>query len=697
MTQFAGRATFPAAFTDARGNGRGGLSITVYHRPTYLDGVTNGTALLLSATAEFESSNEGLAITGEDIAPSTTIEEYLSPTSVLLSQPATGSGTGRSFQVIGRQRAEDLATVYTDRTKGVADANPFVADSAGNAWPYLDPGDYDAVTVHGITPFTVLRDPGEPVAESDLAFAIATQGELDAEAATRSAEVAALTAADATETAARIAADALKADDNAVVKLTGNQTIAGTKTFSAAPVAPGVLVRSHPFYDATHPAYGAVFDNATDDTAALQAVHDDAPAGATIVLPPRAARLAGILALTKPHVWQGSGWDVTSWGFPFGAGGWTSRVEGTVLRSERTTGAGISYVPVNSKPLILRDLAVLGPGSGSSVGVAYGDSVAHPRGGRWTNVAFFNWATGSVWDFAIDCVGDGLRFGGCSKAWRLQNNCNQATAIDTQIDACGDGLDVVGSTLLLFLSGVIQGCSGGRGFRTENSYGVTLDSFYFENANGLYAIDLDSGGGHEMRMCHLGIPGKDIVRVNCAGNVFRRFQQAAALTYTANGNANFIDGPWAATITDGGTGNTWRADSPVGQLWSGQAPFFASGVNLGTVGDMLLTRSAANELSLSSVLRILLGASNVDIYSLSRSVRLFGGGADGIVLRNHVRVDGDANGVWLRSGSGAPNNAVGANGDIYLRVDGASGATLYQRRSGTYVVIDRSTFDGGTP
>lgn len=224
MTQFAGRATFPAAFTDARGNGRGGLSITVYHRPTYTDGVSNGTALLTSETAEFESSNEGLAITGEDIAPSTTIEEYLSPTSVLLSQPATGSGTGRSFQVIGRQRAEDLATVYTDRTKGVADANPFVADSAGNAWPYLDPGDYDAVTVHGITPFTVVRDPAEPVAESDLAFAIATQGELDAEAATRSAAVAALTAADAAEASARAAAD------QDMVSLTADQDIGGVKT-----------------------------------------------------------------------------------------------------------------------------------------------------------------------------------------------------------------------------------------------------------------------------------------------------------------------------------------------------------------------------------------------------------------------------------------------------------------------------------
>ena len=42
-------------------------------------------------------------------------------------------------------------------------------------------------------------------------------------------------------------------------------------------------------------------------------------------------------------------------------------------------------------------------------------------------------------------------------------------------------------------------------------------------------------------------------------------------------------------------------------------------------------------------------------------------------------------GVTLYSGSGAPNNSMGANGDIYFRSDGGAGTTMYQRRAGAWV------------
>lgn len=54
-------------------------------------------------------------------------------------------------------------TLYTDRTKATPLANPFTADSLGNAEFYLDPGDYDAL-VNGVTlPFSVVADPAEPL------------------------------------------------------------------------------------------------------------------------------------------------------------------------------------------------------------------------------------------------------------------------------------------------------------------------------------------------------------------------------------------------------------------------------------------------------------------------------------------------------------------------------------------------------
>jgi len=38
-------------------------------------------------------------------------------------------------------------------------------------------------------------------------------------------------------------------------------------------------------------------------------------------------------------------------------------------------------------------------------------------------------------------------------------------------------------------------------------------------------------------------------------------------------------------------------------------------------------------------------------------------------------------------GSGAPNNANGSNGDIYLRSDGGAGTTIYHKRTGSWVGI----------
>lgn len=38
-------------------------------------------------------------------------------------------------------------------------------------------------------------------------------------------------------------------------------------------------------------------------------------------------------------------------------------------------------------------------------------------------------------------------------------------------------------------------------------------------------------------------------------------------------------------------------------------------------------------------------------------------------------------------GTGAPNNANGADGDMYLRTDGAALTTIYQRRAGAWVGI----------
>lgn len=60
-----------------------------------------------------------------------------------------------------------------------------------------------------------------------------------------------------------------------------------------------------------------------------------------------------------------------------------------------------------------------------------------------------------------------------------------------------------------------------------------------------------------------------------------------------------------------------------------------------------------------------------------------------VTLRNKIfpGTDGAAaqSASGLYAGTGVPNNANGANGDIYFRSDGGAGTTIYQRRAGTWV------------
>jgi hypothetical protein len=48
---------------------------------------------------------------------------------------------------------------------------------------------------------------------------------------------------------------------------------------------------------------------------------------------------------------------------------------------------------------------------------------------------------------------------------------------------------------------------------------------------------------------------------------------------------------------------------------------------------------------------------------------------------------GKTPGSTIRTGTGAPNNAIGANGDYYFRTDGGAGTYIYFRAAGSYTAI----------
>lgn len=67
--------------------------------PTFVDGVANGTTTFTSATANFTTAlDAGKTITGTNLSGGTTISSVTNTTTVVLSQVASGSGTG-SFSI----------------------------------------------------------------------------------------------------------------------------------------------------------------------------------------------------------------------------------------------------------------------------------------------------------------------------------------------------------------------------------------------------------------------------------------------------------------------------------------------------------------------------------------------------------------------------------------------------------------------
>jgi hypothetical protein len=86
---------------------------------TVTDGVTNGSATLTSPKeAAFTAADVGNPITGTYIPASTTISAYTSPTSVTLSNPATGSGSPVTFKIYGdgNRSVTDAATTNGSTT-----------------------------------------------------------------------------------------------------------------------------------------------------------------------------------------------------------------------------------------------------------------------------------------------------------------------------------------------------------------------------------------------------------------------------------------------------------------------------------------------------------------------------------------------------------------------------------------------------
>lgn len=138
-----------------------------------------------------------------------------------------------------------------------------------------------------------------------------------------------------------------------------------------------------------------------------------------------------------------------------------------------------------------------------------------------------------------------------------------------------------------------------------------------------------------------------------------------------------VGAPSLALATDddaSGTGFYRSAANAIGWAINGvQKGAFESGkMAVDSVGDM----TGALNLSQGGITKLQVLNSGVVVTS----------GAP-LKMSNGTYAGGSDVGPFISGGTGAPNNANGVNGDIYLRVDGGALTTIYQRRAGVWVGI----------
>lgn len=234
--------------------------------------------------------------------------------------------------------------------------------------------------------------------------------------------------------------------------------------------------------------YGAKGDNATDDTAAIQAAIDVAGPGGTAYFPPgKRFYCATTLNLNNGQILRGGGYYINrDFVATIGmAAGYldTSMIVGSVIRSGVTAGDAIAHV----KTTIhagggIRDLAIIGPGSGTSNGVNFGS--ATPRAviaPVYRNVLVCNFATGLKMLHVNEGEFTSMLVKGCTTAISCVDDVNDVGWFKLNMQRCTNGLiQESGGTCYSnsFVSPICQNITN-FGFQLRG-FSHTMTSPYFE-------------------------------------------------------------------------------------------------------------------------------------------------------------------------------------------------------------------------
>lgn len=313
--------------------------------------------------------------------------------------------------------------------------------------------------------------------------------------------------------------------------------------------------------DDASPVLAKIVGGGADDTAALQDAIDVAKVDgrAVLVRPvPGGARFSNLECDDALHL-RGTGF-YTSAKDAFGSGVWeeTARHRGSYLVSTATSGHAL-FVASSSKALsaIVEGIGIIGPGSGTSVGLVFGNGVRGLVRCRLDRAVVANFATSVRWVGVQDSTSVGLAVMGCITGLHLLDESIQNAFYGFECQhSSSNGLHVENCTQNAFYGALFQANTGTSAY-LEGAHATRLLDAHFESVDGVRAVMITAGayasGDHNQLVSPDFNTAADTVTIETAHNRIRDPQASQAVT--VSGSSNTLDGTFDAAVTVSGDYN----------------------------------------------------------------------------------------------------------------------------------------------
>lgn len=310
---------------------------------------------------------------------------------------------------------------------------------------------------------------------------------------------------------------------------------------------------------------------AANDTA-LAAAAASIPTGATLFFPYGVYNF-NTFTWSRPVTLEGAGWQTTTLEV-FGHANWndTTKNSGTILRCAATSGIGITFDHATlNQAYNLRNIAIIGPGSGTSTGVKVGSAATASVMGDWRNVLIANFATGlnltNVQDYSFLSV----RVRGNTTNLSI-TSCYQNTYYNLELQKSTTALAFNSGGLQTFYGGLVQGNTTGLSFIDGASNGgeeLVFDGMWFESLTTPISIDstVSAWTGLTFKNCRSATSGQMLTYVGSTPLNYMRLlnnQWAGAdVTIPAHAINTYVANNKLASYTDNSTSLTDPTVQPV--------------------------------------------------------------------------------------------------------------------------------------